>query len=46
MRVYCEFECDASCNECNWYNKECGCLLRPCNRDKLNELEEEKYGKR
>lgn len=36
--VYCEFECEGTCENCNWWNEECGCLLRPCNKDKLEEL--------
>lgn len=38
-RVYCEFECDGQCEECNMYNKESGCLLRPCNRGKLEKIQ-------
>lgn len=37
MKIYCEFECDGQCDKCNLYDKEVGCLCRPCNRDKLKE---------
>lgn len=37
-RVYFEFECDGECKKCGSYSEEYGCLLRPCNRNKLEEL--------
>jgi len=34
------FECGGNCKSCNEWNKNYGCMLRPCNRNKLDEPDE------